>query len=172
MTNKPHDFKSIVSVALKVLTALILLLTGFNCNRPDLRTFPKRLDDYQRTRIITGEEAGRIINRLHENPVAATRNEIAVYENDRGQAMIYVSYYKDADEAEQEWQRMIDKISIQNSVFIEGTVFLSGQTSVYRCFGLGQTHYVFTKGDRLFWLSVETIGAARILSDYLANLGD
>jgi len=172
MTKKHHALKGIALITLNTSAVLILLLTGLNCNRPDTRTFPKRMDDYQRTRIITGEEAGRIINRLHENPVAATRNEIGLYENDRGQAMIYVSYYKDADEAEQEWQRMIDKISIQNSVFIEGTVFLSGQTSVYRCFGLGQTHYVFTEGDRLFWLSVETIGAARILSDYLVNLGE
>lgn len=172
MISKQHHFKSTVSAVPMVLALFFLWLGGISCNHRDSPAFPGQLNDYQRTRIITAEEASRIINRLHENPVAARRNEICLYENDHGQVMIYVSYYESPNDAEQEWQRMIDKISVQNSVFIEGTVFLSGRTSVYRCFGLGQTHYVFAKGNRLFWLSLETMGAAKMLSDYMAYLGD
>lgn len=54
--------------------------------------------------------------------------------------------------------------------------FVSGQTididgkQVYRCFGMGQTHFVLSHKEQLIWISVNTVVANKFLSDYLNYL--
>lgn len=65
---------------------------------------------------------------------------------------------------------MTEKISPENSVFVGGqTIDIDGK-QVYRCFGMGQTHFVFAHKKQLIWISVNTVVANEFLSEYLNYL--
>lgn len=120
---------------------------------------------------LAGREATEFINNLHFQAVAAEKNEIGFYEGESGPAIIYVSYYTSNETAAAEGKRMSEKISPENSVFIGGEYLEVSGKAVYRCFGMGQTHFVFTHQKALFWMSVNTMKAKAILAAYLEYLG-
>jgi len=132
--------------------------------------FPEIIKEQKLTKKITGEEAKNFVDHLHTQKVAADKNEIGFYEGDRGTTTVYISYYNSSLEADEEGQKMTEKISPENSVFTGGqTIDVEGR-QVYRCFGMGQTHFVFSHGKQLFWISVNTVIANDFLSDYLNYL--
>jgi hypothetical protein len=55
-----------------------------------------------------------------------------------------------------EYVKMVNKISPENSVFINPEFVDIGGKDIYRCFGMGQSHYVFANGKELYWISVDT----------------
>jgi hypothetical protein len=62
---------------------------------------------------------------------------------------------------------MTEKISPENSVFIGGEYLDIEGKQVYRCFGMGQTHFVFAHQKELFWISVNTVIGKDVLTAYL-----
>ncbi|NOX87913.1 MAG: hypothetical protein GXO77_02730 [Calditrichaeota bacterium] len=131
---------------------------------------PESIEGYKLSRTLTGEEAKQFINKLHFKQVAPTTNSIGFYESGSKQAVIYVTLYEKPEQAEQDWEKMTKKISSENSVFRYGTVLTIKDRSIYRCYGMGKTHYVFTHQRALIWLTAETIGAQGFLETYLNDL--
>lgn len=129
--------------------------------------FPENFFDLELTEKISGHDALEVVNRLHFDPVTSEKNEIAYYRGVKGNAVLYITHYSDSDAATQNYNKMTQKISPENSVFIQSSFVEVSRKIVYRTFGLGQTHYVFTSGNRLFWLSAETIWAEKFLTEYL-----
>lgn len=119
---------------------------------------------------LEGESAASFVDRLHYSEVAAEKNEIGFYKADHGEAIIYVSYYKNEDEAELNLKLMVEKISPENSVFTGGESFEMNDTKIYRYLGMGQTHFVFVNKKALLWLSAENSWAEKFLSEYLSFL--
>ena len=132
--------------------------------------FPEKITDNQLTRVLSGTEAKRIVDRIHLNNVATEDNSIGFYEGSSGQSIIYITVYNSQEMADTEWKRMADKISPENSVFVMGSVSDWDGKKVYRCFGMGQTHFVFTHNSMLIWVTTETTSAKSFLENYLNYL--
>lgn len=116
---------------------------------------------------LTGESAKDFVNQLHFQNVTETDNEIGFYNGEKGKAIIYITYYASEEDAKKDEIRMTEKISPQNSVFINGEKLIVNGKSIYRTFGMGQSHYVFSHSNALFWISAETEWGIEFLEEYL-----
>ncbi len=148
---------------------ILLFLAGCSSKKEYI---PEEFFGLKRIQFMTGDEAKKFIDRLHLQEVAPLNNEIGFYEGEDGSAIIYVTYYANNDIALEEEIKMTDKISPENSVFIEGSYFTEMNKNIYRCFGMGQTHFVFSQQNMLFWLSVETHWGQDFLKEYLTYIGN
>lgn len=119
---------------------------------------------------LTGIEAKKFVDELHFNEVAPDKNEIGFYKSAEGSAIIYITYYSDESTSRAEYKRMINKISPENSVFINPEFVEINGREIYRCFGMGQSHYVFANRDELYWVSVDTHIGIKFIEQYLAYI--
>jgi len=149
----------------KIIIVSIILLATSCSKKPDI--FPENFFNLKLTQKMTGDEAASFVNRLHFDSVTSEKNEIGFYRGSKGNAVIYVTYYENEKSALDSFVKMTQKISPENSVFIKGSLIKISGKRIYRTFGMGQTHYVFTSGNKLFWISAETIWAINFLNDYL-----
>ncbi len=119
---------------------------------------------------LTGSKAKKFVNRLHSQKVTSSKNEIGFYEGKNGKAVIYITYYETPGQASAEGLKMIHKITPDNKVFTMGQFFDLDGKQIYRCFGMGQTHFIFSNHKQLFWISVETIVANPFLLTFLTAI--
>lgn len=144
----------------------ISLLAFFSCStEKDL--LPEVFFGLKLQKKLTGIEAKRFVDELHFQEVAPDKNEIGFYDSQAGMVIIYITYYNDELTSHSEYRKMITKISPQNSVFINPEFIDIGGKDVYRCFGLGQSHYVFANGKELYWISVDTHQGNKFIEEYL-----
>ncbi len=132
--------------------------------------FPQNILGYSLVRKISGVEAQKMVNRIHLQPVTDMENEIGFYEKNTEQAVIYVTYYQSENDARVDLTKMVNKISPQNSIFLNGGQLEINKIIAYRYFGMGQTHYIFRIRNLLFWLSVNTMIASDFLETYVKYL--
>jgi hypothetical protein len=151
------------------LTVLIFSALVIGCSS-DPELFPNEISGIQLKRKISGDEAKQFVNKLHISSVTSEKNEITFYESNKGNATIYVTFYSNELDANQNFTKMTKKISTQNSVFIRGSFLDMKSKRIYRTYGMGQTHYVFVHDKLLFWISVETTLAKKVLETYLHHL--
>lgn len=152
------------------ISALILIYLFTFCSK-EQELFPKYFFDLNLTKKLTGIEAKDFVNRLHFNSVTNEKNEIGFYNGVKGNAVIYITYYNDGNTANSNYEKMIKKISPENSVFTESTFIDISGKKIYRTFGMGQTHYVLTFNNKLFWISAESAWAQDFLGQYIKILG-
>ena len=145
--------------------SILLLIIFLNCASSTKNPIPHKIYNLTLKQKIEEAEATQQINKLHFQNVAAEKNEIAFYEGPNSAATIYVSYYRDNKTCQSEYEKMTQKISPENSVFIGGTYLKMNKLEIYKCFGMGQTHFVFAKDQILFWVSITTI----IADDFIVN---
>ncbi|GAB4370739.1 MAG: hypothetical protein Kow0042_13120 [Calditrichia bacterium] len=155
-------------IALSITIAGMLLIS---CGKEPPHFLPEQINNLKLEKKMLGEEAKNFVNKLHFQSVASEKNEIGFYQGEEGKATIYVTHYNSSEKAREDWKRMTEKISPKNSVFIGGDHFKVKGRMIYRCFGMGQTHFVFTNEKQLFWISVNTMIGQKILSAYLDYLG-
>ncbi|MBN2425631.1 MAG: hypothetical protein JXR46_15535 [Calditrichaceae bacterium] len=147
-----------------LIISLLFLLLGSCQNQTDYT--PSSLLEFKRVKMIKGQEADEFVNRIHLRPISTDINTIAFYEADEKTAVIYHTEYEDKNRAIEDYKNMIGKISPENSAFVGGKQIQIENKTVYRCFGMGQTHYVFYHNNFLFWISLPTIGAEDHLRAY------
>ncbi len=129
---------------------------------------PGVIGGLQLKKAVTGAEAAKEVDKIHFNPVASEKeNEIGFYESTDNRATIYITYYKTEEEAKADFEKMTQKISPQNSVFISPSFFEFQGYRVYRCFGMGQSHFVFVHKKALLWISADTVHGKEFLKEYL-----
>lgn len=137
-----------------LLITIIFFSFQFCSKKKDI--LPDKVGDLILVKTITGEEAKNFINQLHFQPVTENENWIGYYENMSGQAIVYVTVYKRNEDAISDFDRMTKKISPENSVFVYPEFFNYNDNKIYKCFGMGMTHYVFALNQNLYWISVDT----------------
>lgn len=138
------------------------------CTRSD--TFlPDEIYGYRLSDKITGEQAKKMVDQLHFREVSPSFNEIGFYNNESGPLTVYVSRYSDGEKADSALQKMSRKILEDKQVFILGEFITFQDQKMFRCFGLSQTHFIFTRGRYLIWMSVKTIKALNIIEAYLGQ---
>lgn len=119
-------------------------------------------------RKLTCNEAKDFVDRLHFQNVATEKNEIGFYTGAVGNAIVYITYYNDEKTAEEDFIKMINKISPENSVFVNGKLETFNDKQVYSCVGMGQVHYVFYHKNLLFWLSADPNFSRQFFEEYLS----
>ncbi len=148
---------------------LLLGLLFFSCST-EVNFLPDEFFDLTLTKKLTGEEAKEFVNKLHFESVTETENEIGFYEGEGGTALIYITHYNTEKIAEADYKLMTEKISPENSVFIGSEYLMLKEKKVFRCFGMGQSHYVFYLGKELFWISVDTHFGKKFVQWYIELL--
>ena len=147
---------------------LFLLITVFfiSCST-GIEYLPEDFFGLHLTKKLTGEEAKDFVNKLHFQQVTETESEIGFYEGDEGRALIYITHYQNPEDAENDYNKMTEKISAGNTVFIGSEYVNIDSRKVYRTFGMGQSHYVFYLNNELYWVSVDTHFGMKLVEEYL-----
>lgn len=147
-----------------LISLAVFLLSG--CSQQD-DYLPKEFFGLKLTVLKDDEEAANFVNKLHSKPVAAVKNKIGFYEGAPGKAAIYLTIYDNNDSAHSAEKKMIIKMTKEKTIFVDGEFIVINDETVYECFGMGQTHFIFVRGNVLFWVSVDNYFAKRFLADYL-----
>ncbi len=148
-----------------LLVVIFLISCSLNSNFLPEDFFGLRL-----TKKLTGKDAKEFINNLHFQSVTDLENEIGFYDEKAGSAIIYITHYNTKEAAKSDYKKMVEKISPENSVFIKPEFLKLGGMEIYRCFGMGQSHYVFPYNKVLFWISVDTHFGKKFVEEYLSYL--
>jgi hypothetical protein len=142
-------------------TCLFLFLAAFliaGCKRvAPAPQFPPQIGDLERVKLVEGEEAIRQINKLHGKPIDVVRGFIAEYQGDHSKATTWVSEAQTAEMAEDQVVVMLEKMkSNPRSPFSNYQAVERRGTHVIAFEGLGQTHYVFRKGNWVYWIDADS----------------
>ncbi len=159
------------SVRSTFVLALILLAAGLppqGCSR-DSRSpeVPKELAGLPITRELQGEEAARLVTRMHGKAVVPKENIVAYYGRERIPNVVYLSRYPSEDGAKQALKRMAEKIGPGSYGFTHHGRFSVQSIPVHFVLGHGQIHFFFAKGKGLYWLAIDPTRAQEALADLL-----
>ncbi len=150
-----------------IIAVLFILFSACSVQKVYL---PDKVSGFSLNKKLTGSEAEDFVNRLHYGTVAADENEIGFYSSEKGSAVIYISYYNSDDEADQILLQMVEKIENVPSPFEGGDSFELSDHIIYRYSGLGQSHFVFSSGNVLLWISADVMWAELFLNDYIRKI--
>jgi len=144
----------------------LIMLFFISCS-PNKNYLPEDFFGLHLTKKMIGKDAEAFINNLHFQKVSEMENEIGFYEGKAGRAIIYITHYNNVETTKSYYKKMIMKISPENSVFIKPEYLKMSGMEIYRCFGIGQSHYVFPYKKELFWISVDTHFGKKFFEKYL-----
>lgn len=154
-------------MSIKFYCLITVLFLFFACSTSE-DLLPENFLGLELKQKLTGIEAKEFVDKLHFNEVTPENNSIGFYEGETGSAIIYITFYETEEIANSELIKMTGKISPKNSVFINSEYIKINDKEVYRCFGMGQSHYVFSNRKELFWVSVDTHFGKKFVEDYLS----
>jgi hypothetical protein len=156
---------SILKQCHSLLIVIFLISCSLNSNY-----LPEELFGLQLTKKLTGKDAKEFVNNLHFQSVTDLENEIGFYDEKAGSAIIYITHYNSKETAKSDYKKMVRKISPENSMFIKPEYFQLKGMEIFRCFGMGQSHYVFHYNKELFWISVDTHFGKKFVEEYLNHI--
>jgi hypothetical protein len=145
----------------------VILLISCSLNNNYL---PEDFFGLRLTKKLTGNDAKEFVNNLHFQNVADLENEIGFYEGSAGRAIIYLTHYNTEEITKSNYKKMVNKIGPENSIFVKPEYLKLGGMEIYRCFGMGQSHYVFPYNKKLFWISVDTHFGKKFVEEYLNHI--
>lgn len=154
---------------IKFPSILFILFFLSGCNS-EINYLPGEILDLKLNKKLQGEGAKDFVNKLHFNSVTDEENKIGFYKDEKNEAIIYITFYQNEKLADDYYNKMINKISPENSVFINPEIVEVADRKIYRCFGMGQSHYVFTSGSNLLWVSVDSHLGKMFISEYLTSI--
>ena len=132
-----------------VSVPLIVLL---GCSSSADIASPELIGEKERVRVVDGNQAARIINRMHNQSVAADANVIAEY-GKKKKDLLYISYYSDQKQAKKAFDLMIEKMAAAKKGPFFHLMPLNTYTKpVYFTLGMGARHYIYQSGNYLLWL--------------------
>ena len=117
--------------------------------------------------FISGEEAARIINRMHQGDVATHSDYIAVYMSDTESATYYLSLYEHPKQAAKAMDNMALVMKKEEHGFSHLMQRVHNGKVFYMALGQGQAHYFFARGVELVWLAVDKEIAEQAIMDVL-----
>ena len=126
------------------VVAAVLILAGALI----LLQIPKE-EELKLVRVVKGEEAVELIKRIHEGSFEILDGEIREYEG-TGKIRVWVATTKSPEEAKAYVEEMAAKVAKYFSppVYVE-------EVNAYRVYGMGRTHYFFSKGSQVIWIEFE-----------------
>jgi len=130
----------------------ILLLFFLGCSNSIQLPIPEKIGDKERSRVISGKQAARVVNQMHRQSVAADVNAIVEYGKET-KDILYISYYEKQSRAGEAFNLMIEKMaSAKQGPFFHLMPLPAYKNKVYFTLGMGARHYIFVSGNYLLWL--------------------
>ena len=129
-----------------------LILSGCTgTSGPDLPT-PDKIGGKERLRVISGEPAAQVVNRMHGQSVATDANVIAEYGKGEKKDVLYISRYTVPEAAKKAYDLMIEKMAAApKSPFTHLMPMGKYQNKVTMTLGMGAVHYIYQSGSVLLW---------------------
>jgi len=155
------------------LIIFFLIYPFYSCDEePELKS-PHKIGSKDRVNIVSGEEAIMMIDEMHGLSVAPNANIIVEYGANK-KDMLYISYYRDGEDAQKDFQQMIDKMeTAKNSPFSHLMRLPEYESDVYFTLGMGAIHYIYCSSNYILWFQTEqTFGRnlpAELLNIYPIN---
>jgi hypothetical protein len=128
---------------------------------------PKKLGELSLTKIIQNEEASSIINKMHGKKLSDCENIIAYYGNKNSRNTLYVSVYKNAEEAKTNLMSKAIKMAKGTSVFSPLNHSKMGNDVHFKTEGMGLKHYFYRIDNILIWWQVGPDKAEATYNDLL-----
>ena len=130
---------------------LILIIIFAGCSDSQDVATPEKIGDKQRSAAISGNRAAQVINKMHDQSVAAVANVIAEYGQVR-KDLLYISSYANPEDAGKALDLMIKKMAVVKKGPFAHLMPLAGyKKPVYFALGLGAAHYIYRSGNYLLW---------------------
>ena len=130
---------------------LILLILCLGCSSSTHLPTPEKIGHKERIRVISGNQAADIVNKMHGQSVTADENVIAEYGKEK-KNLLYISFYKDQTRADTAFKLMIEKMaSSQKGPFFHLISLPAYKNKVYFTLGMGAGHYIYRSGNYLLW---------------------
>ena len=158
---------SLTKIVSYALSGLVIL--WFGCSKKQEITVPEIILEKKMTKLISNDEAVKVIDELHGLDVAPEKNIIAEYGTDE-KDLLYISRYHSEDQASEAFKLMINKmIESDNGPFTHIQALPDYEGQVYISIGMGAIHYIFSSTRYVLWLQTyQEIG--RELPDNLLKL--
>jgi hypothetical protein len=135
-----------------LLVLIILVIWGYSCKKENSLTVPEIIVDKKMTKLISGDEAMKIVNKLHGLSVAPEKNRIAEYGKDP-KDLLYISWYSLEDQARESFNLMIQKMKESESgPFTHLRALPDYEQDVYMSIGMGAIHYIYRSKHCILWL--------------------
>lgn len=140
--------------------------TGMNADGVMRMSLPalERLGGLPLTSSITGAQAVDQVMALHGAGFAVRDAVIATYAN--GRATIWVSLAPDRRTAVDQVSTMVTTIDASGSPFARPSP-VPGLRGVYVTSGMGQRHFLFARGETVWWVAADPSVASDVLKDVL-----
>jgi hypothetical protein len=154
----------------KLIFILILagLLSLTSCsNDNNSKYLPQKLGDLSQAKVLQGNKATDIINKMHDKTLDDCKNYIAYYGSNDSKNILYVSVYESAEKAKTNIMNMAMKISSGSSVFSPLTYSGMGHDAHFETDGMGLKHYFYRTDNILIWWQVEPDKAKTTYNDLL-----
>ena len=133
------------------LLSLIFFTFFLGCSNSIQLPTPEKIGDKERSRVISGKQAARIVNKMHGQSVAADANAIVEYGKEK-KDILYISYYEGQNQAGKAFNLMIEKmVSAKQGPFFHLMPLPTYKNKVYFTLGMGANHYIFLSGQYLLW---------------------
>jgi hypothetical protein len=105
--------------------------------------------------VTVGEEANRLIGRLHGQDVAPLNSYVGEYRGGGAAATLYVSRMADSTVADLVVRRTAEAIGSGSQEFAHHTRFRIDDLVVHAVLGEGQAHFFYAWGSDVTWLGVD-----------------
>jgi len=135
----------------KLISLVVALVLSGCSGTPDLPT-PDKIGEKERLRVISGNRAARVVNRMHGQSVAASENAIVEYGEGEKKDILYISRYADPKAAQEAFVLMMEKMAAaKKSPFFHLMPIGKYQQKAYMTLGLGAVHFIYQSGSSLLW---------------------
>lgn len=152
-----------------LLLSLLVLVAAQASEQPVDYALPSVIAGMEITEGISGEEAARIVNRMHRGEVATRANFIGHYQGGGNTATYYVSLYESPDQAKAAMEAMATVMRQEGHGFSHLMKRTEQGTDFYMALGQGQAHYFFAKDNELAWLAVDIPVAEAAVKEILTG---
>jgi len=143
--------KRIINISVLLILAAIFSL--INCSGKNI-DLPERLGNLSLSSVIKGDEASNIVHKMHGKTLGAIENVIAHY-GDGEKNILYISVFKDAQDAKMDLMNMAMKMAKKTTVFTPLSFDNMGERVRFRTEGMGLIHYFYRDDNILIWWQVE-----------------
>ena len=117
---------------------------------------PEKLAELSLSRIIQGQEATAVVNRMHGKQLEASEDVIGYYGKFHARNILYVSAFETAEKAKANLMKMATKMARGTKVFAPPTYDRMGDQVGFKTSGMGFVHYFYRVDNVLIWWQVES----------------
>ena len=131
---------------------LIIWIIFVGCSGTTDLSTPERIGKKERLRLVSGQQAAQVVNRMHGQSVATDANVIAEYGKGDDKDILYISRYAESEAAQKAFDLMIVKMKdAGKSPFYHLRPIGKYHKKAYITLGMGAVHYIYRSGSHLLW---------------------